>query len=964
MRTKSRTRARIEQLENRRLLAAHVWSGAVSGNWSVAGNWASGGVPVAAESNLTLDFPANGVRTTTTNDITGLTIQAMTFEQAYSLSGDAFTLAGSITSSGSGSASIANNVTLGSNLTLNPVGQLNLSGNISGSYGITTNSGQPLMSGANTYNGATTIAGGTLALNAAHTVVPGNIEISGGIVDEQASATIASSAALTIDASGTLQLDSSVTQTVGSLAGSGIIDGSGTFTDGTTATDHFEGQLNGSVSLSVGTSTSWLILDGSTPGNTTGTITVSNGRLSLNGSLPSATLSLTHGELFGGGTVGTLNTPGGVMQPGPFNPGTLTVDGNIDLASGSEYAWVAVNDSTYAAFAATGNVTLGGSFYLANIGFGYTPAVGKAFTVVNNEGSQPVSGTFSGMPEGQVFQFNNADWKMSYVGGDGNDVTVTYLGLPTTVSLSTVSSSAAFGQATLHATVIPTTSSSTVPTGTVTFKQGTTVLGTTNVANTGVATFQAGSLAVGGYTITATYSGDTIFEASPASSGVSQTVTQAPTTTAVAASAGTIAAGGSITLTATITESDSLVAPTGSVTFSVNGTQLGASNLNNAGHATLPVSSLPAGADQITAVYGGDTEYQASTSPTPAGVTVVPTLSVGNVTMTEATSGTTNAAFTVTLSAASNEIVTVNYATTDGTAIAGTDYNATSGLLTFAPGATSKTINVPVIGSTAYKPTEAFHLTLTNPVSATIAAGAVTGTIQNTNDGMPKAGLVTDPFDLAETDLVVYGTAGSNNIQLKSTKIHGQVMVMVNKTLTGPFTPTGRVIVYGTGSNNKITADPRLTVRMILFGGPGSSTITAGSGNNILIGGAGKSTITDSAGMNLLIGGTGAAHLTGSRSGNAVVGGATTYDAGLFSNVYALESLLSQWASGGSYAARTAAMTSGVGILNANLGTAVSGLNAADHITGANTHDWVITSKLKHAAHPAPRHTLSAKRAR
>jgi len=59
------------------------------------------------------------------------------------------------------------------------------------------------------------------------------------------------------------------------------------------------------------------------------------------------------------------------------------------------------------------------------------------------------------------------------------------------------------------------------------------------------------------------------------------------------------------------------------------------------------------------------------------------------------------ASFTVTLSQASTKAVTVTYATANGTAVAGTDYVAASGVLTFNPGQTSQTINVTVLGNSA-----------------------------------------------------------------------------------------------------------------------------------------------------------------------------------------------------------------------------------------------------------------------
>src|SRR5262245_50319814 len=70
-----------------------------------------------------------------------------------------------------------------------------------------------------------------------------------------------------------------------------------------------------------------------------------------------------------------------------------------------------------------------------------------------------------------------------------------------------------------------------------------------------------------------------------------------------------------------------------------------------------------------------------------------PTLSINDVSVTEGNDGTTSAVFTVTLSRASSQTVTVNYATADGSATtANNDYMAASGTLTFAPGQTSQTI--------------------------------------------------------------------------------------------------------------------------------------------------------------------------------------------------------------------------------------------------------------------------------
>ncbi len=101
-----------------------------------------------------------------------------------------------------------------------------------------------------------------------------------------------------------------------------------------------------------------------------------------------------------------------------------------------------------------------------------------------------------------------------------------------------------------------------------------------------------------------------------------------------------------------------------------------------------------------------------------------PVLTAGDTTVYEAASGTTNANFTVTLSCPYYHDVTVHYATADGTALAGSDYQAVSGTLSFPAGTVSRTVAVPVVGDAVDEPHETFYLDLSQ---ATPAAEAVLG---------------------------------------------------------------------------------------------------------------------------------------------------------------------------------------------------------------------------------------------
>jgi hypothetical protein len=98
-------------------------------------------------------------------------------------------------------------------------------------------------------------------------------------------------------------------------------------------------------------------------------------------------------------------------------------------------------------------------------------------------------------------------------------------------------------------------------------------------------------------------------------------------------------------------------------------------------------------------------------------------ISVGNATIIEGNAGTRNAVVLVSLSAPGNQTVTVNYSTGGGTASAGSDYQAVSGKLTFAPGQTSKSILVPVIGDRLGEPNETIFVNLHAAKNATIADG-------------------------------------------------------------------------------------------------------------------------------------------------------------------------------------------------------------------------------------------------
>ncbi len=97
----------------------------------------------------------------------------------------------------------------------------------------------------------------------------------------------------------------------------------------------------------------------------------------------------------------------------------------------------------------------------------------------------------------------------------------------------------------------------------------------------------------------------------------------------------------------------------------------------------------------------------------------------------EANSGTSLASFTVSLSAATALTVSVNYATTDMTALGGQDYADAAGVLTFSPGQTSKTVSVTIYGDTTVETDEQFSVDLAGAVNGTVVAASAAATITN-----------------------------------------------------------------------------------------------------------------------------------------------------------------------------------------------------------------------------------------
>lgn len=236
----------------------------------------------------------------------------------------------------------------------------------------------------------------------------------------------------------------------------------------------------------------------------------------------------------------------------------------------------------------------------------------------------------------------------------------------------------------------------------------------------------------GSCTITASQAGDSNYNAAP---NVQQSfnIAKASTSTTVSSSINPSDFGQNVTFTATVTSGAGT--PTGTVQFKDGNSNLGAPQpLNGSGVAQITTSTLTAGTHTITAEYSGDATFLASSGTLPPGQLVKPqpTLTINDVTVTEGNSGTADLTFTVTLSAASNLTVNVDYTTANGSATdADNDYQSTSGLLTFNPGDLTEQITVKVNGDLKTEPDETVFVVLSNPANAAFSDSQGMGTILN-----------------------------------------------------------------------------------------------------------------------------------------------------------------------------------------------------------------------------------------
>lgn len=278
--------------------------------------------------------------------------------------------------------------------------------------------------------------------------------------------------------------------------------------------------------------------------------------------------------------------------------------------------------------------------------------------------------------------------------GDANDLSSTSGPLTQTVNVASTTTALSAGAnpaiagktLTLTATV---SADSGVAAGTVNFYSGGRLLGSGTLNNAGIATYSTAALAVGSYSLTATYQGDPN-DTGSTSSPLPLTVIQATTNVRLASSNLSIVVTSPVTFTATVSGNGGV--PTGNIAFMDGATMLGSVAVNGSGVATYTTSALAVGQHVIAAVYSGDANDAGSTSP--AITQVVTAYGTQTTLATSATNLNTDQQLTLlsTTTSTSGNPVTGAITYMNGTTTLGT---ATVG----ASGAATLTITNPAAGS-------------------------------------------------------------------------------------------------------------------------------------------------------------------------------------------------------------------------------------------------------------------------
>jgi len=335
-----------------------------------------------------------------------------------------------------------------------PDGRLQLLGRIGSSGGLTKLGAGTLEffgPGTNDYSGLTVISNGVVearrgnGLGIGWTSIPGDVLMG----DDSTSTTtprlrvqlpgqLNRRASVTLGRSALMELSGGrpgANATLRRLLGAGSVNlATGSFLNiSNDVSFTFAGSFSGGGSLGKFGRDTTMHLTGN--GTLTGPTTILEGKFLMDGSMPSSALTVNSiGALLGDGEVGPLTVMnGGVVKPESAQPGRLAADlaaASLDLQTGG-----VLNLDFFGSHGTAGNdvLTVAGTVTLNNgrlsAGFLGAPREGETVMLIRKTSAGPVTGTFSGWPQGAVQKLGEIPVAISYSGGDGNDVTLTVTNL-------------------------------------------------------------------------------------------------------------------------------------------------------------------------------------------------------------------------------------------------------------------------------------------------------------------------------------------------------------------------------------------------------------------------------------------------------------------------------------------------------------------------------------------------------
>ena len=387
------------------LAASRTWTGGGSdNNWTNAANW-GGTAPVAGDS---LVFPAGGARLTNTNNF-----PAGTQFLLIGISGSGYVLGGNSVALSAGLVTTHVSGTVTVNLAISGTGSVVVSG-----------AGRLILSGANSFTGEVrveagalrvkhasalgSVAGGTIVQDAAG--LDGGLEIEGSFTIGESILLSGSGHALLRHLSG----NSTITADVNvSNPGAGIAVLGGQL--------RIDGDILTAGIFKTGPGT--LVLNGSVAGY----LDLGGGVAIANGAVAGRIDISTGATLRGTGSGAQLFAVGGLFAPGSSGPGVFTVNGTVQFNAATRFGVVIIGTS-FSQLVTAGRPSLGGAELVSDVENQPPPPVGAVAMIIKNNSTQSVLGIFKNLPEASTYTEDGVDFKVSYVGGDGNDVTLTALG--------------------------------------------------------------------------------------------------------------------------------------------------------------------------------------------------------------------------------------------------------------------------------------------------------------------------------------------------------------------------------------------------------------------------------------------------------------------------------------------------------------------------------------------------------